>query len=56
MFTDGVGVTYSETDAPALANFTAERAVVFLEDGVEAGGGTFRSNEVAGVYLGATSI
>lgn len=51
MFTDGVGVTYELDGRSGSRQLTAERAVVFLEDGVEAGGGTFRSNEVAGVYL-----
>lgn len=51
MFTDGVGVTYELDGRSGSRQLTAERAVVFLEEGVDASGATFRSTEVAGVYL-----
>ncbi|MFG0293973.1 MAG: hypothetical protein ACF8MJ_12580 [Phycisphaerales bacterium JB050] len=51
MFTDGVGVTYELDGRAGSRQLTAERAVVFLEKGADAASGTFRSTEVAGVYL-----
>ena len=51
MFTRGVGLSYELDGRSGSRQLTAERAVVFLQSGADAAAGSYRSTDIAGIYL-----